>query len=413
MLIAILSFALVASAVLETWLSLRQIRHVSSHKDAVPDAFVGEVDLQDHRRAADYTVVKTRLKIVDSVWRLATTLMWLYFGIGVLQSVVAGAFVSPVLSGSILLVAIAAISSVLDLPLSAVGTFGVEARFGFNRTTPKLFVVDWLKNEAMSLVLAFILSCGLLWVMGNVSGLWWVWGWLGFLVFVSAMMIAYPLWIAPLFNRFSPLPDGELKARVEALLAKAGFASKGFFVMDGSKRSNHGNAYFTGFGKAKRIVFFDTLLETLTIAQTEAVLAHELGHFKHRDILVSLAKMAILSLAAFGWLGIMAKEPWLTASMGLPQTDAVGLVVAMLCLSPVGLLLAPLANWMSTRAESRADAYAATLLGNADDLSSALIRLSRDNASTLTPDPVYVLFHYSHPPVPIRVERLRTAIARS
>jgi STE24 endopeptidase len=226
---------------------------------------------------------------------------------------------------------------------------------------------------------------------------------------VAAMMVAYPLLIAPLFNKFTPLTDSDVKARVEALLAKAGFVASGLFVMDGSRRSTHGNAYFTGFGKAKRIVFYDTLLDRLTGPEIEAVLAHELGHFKHRDILVSLARLAVLSLAVFWWLGVAAKAPWLSAALDLPRSDAVGLVIAMICLSPLAVLLAPFGNWFSTRAESRADQFAVAMTGGGQALCSALLKLSRDNASTLTPDPVYVLFRYSHPPLPIRIEQLRGA----
>ncbi|HIJ63274.1 MAG TPA: M48 family metallopeptidase, partial [Rhodospirillaceae bacterium] len=363
----------------------------------------------DHAKAADYTVATMRAKIAGSLIDLPIMLGWLYFGIGAIQRGVDALVPGPVLSGSVLLVAIMAISAVCELPMSAYRTFVIEARFGFNKMSAKLFLLDWLKSKALSLAIAFVLVSALLWVMAHVAGAWWLEAWGGCMIFVASMMVAYPLLIAPLFNKFTPLADGEVKARVEALLAKAGFVASGLFVMDGSKRSTHGNAYFTGFGKAKRIVFYDTLLERLSVSEIEAVLAHELGHFKHRDILLSFARMAVFSLAVFWWLGVAAKAPWLSAGLGLPQSDAVGLVVAMICLSPVGVLLAPLGNWLSNRAESRADRFAAAMTGGGEALSSALLKLSRDNASTLTPDPVYVLFRYSHPPVPIRIERLRHA----
>lgn len=407
--LAVLSAILFAVTAVDVWLCWRQIRCVSSHRDAVPAGYGERVTLKDHAKAADYTMASMRAKIVGGLMDLPVMLGWLYFGIGAVQRVVDALVPLPILSGSVLIVVIMAISAVLELPMSAYSTFVVEAAFGFNKMTPKLFVLDWLKSSALSLGMAFVLSYALLWVMANVAGPWWLEAWGGFMGFVAAMMVAYPLLIAPLFNRFTPLTDGDVKAGVEALLAKAGFVASGLFVMDGSKRSTHGNAYFTGFGKAKRIVLYDTLLERLTLPEIEAVLAHEIGHFKHRDILVSLARLAVLSLAIFWWLGVAAKAPWLSAALDLPQSDAVGLVVAMICLSPLGVLLAPLGNWFSNRAESRADQFAAAMTGGGSALSSALLKLSRDNASTLTPDPLYVLFRYSHPPVPIRIERLRGA----
>lgn len=410
MLLAVLSVFLFVVTAVDVWLCWRQIRCVLSHRGAVPAGYGDGVTQKDHEKAADYTAASMRAKIVGGLVDLPITLGWLYFGIGAVQRTVDGLVSAPILAGTVLIVAIMAISAILELPMSAYRTFVVEARFGFNKMTPGLFLLDWLKSEALSLVVAFVLSYALLWVMATVAGLWWLEAWGGFVAFVAAMMVAYPLLIAPLFNKFTPLAEGELKTRVEALLAKAGFVASGLYVMDGSRRSSHGNAYFTGFGKAKRIVFYDTLLESLTVPEIEAVLAHELGHFKHRDVLVSFARLAVLSLAVFWWLGVAAKAPWLSAALDLPRSDAVGLVVAMICLSPLGVLLAPVGNWFSNRAESRADRFAAAMTGGGNALSSALVKLSRDNASTLTPDPVYVLFRYSHPPVPIRIERLRSAI---
>jgi len=413
MLLAILSAVLFTVTATDVWLCRRQIRHVSLHRNIVPDEFVELITPGEHARAADYTIATMRAKILGSVLDLPVWLGWLLFGIGAVQRAVDGFVPDPILSGCILLVAIMAVSAVLDLPMSLYRTFVVEAKFGFNKTAARLFVIDWVKSEVISLGLAFALSYALLWLMASQAGPWWLWAWGGFMFFVAAMIVAYPLWIAPLFNRFTPLSDGDLKARVEAMLAKAGFVSNGLFVMDGSKRSAHGNAYFTGFGKAKRIVFFDTLIEKLTVPEIEAVLAHELGHFKHRDMLLSFARMAALSFAVFWWLGVAAKAPWLSAGLGLPRSDAIGLVVAMLCISPMEIFLSPLGNWLSNRAESRADAYAATITGGSETLSSALIKLSRDNASTLTPDPLFVLFRYSHPPVPVRLKRLQAASAAS
>jgi STE24 endopeptidase len=409
MFLVILPVVFSAITAVELWLCWRQMRYVSSRRDAVPAGYADRISLAEHQKAADYTVAAMHTKIVGSLVDLPILVGWLFFGIAAAKRAVDAVVTGPLLAGSLLLVAVMAISAVFELPIAAYSTFVVEARFGFNKMTPRLFAVDWLKSQALSLGLVFALSYALLWVMAHVAGLWWLEAWAGFLVFVAAMMVAYPLWIAPLFNKFTPLSDGDLKAAVEALLVKAGFVADGLFVMDGSKRSSHGNAYFTGFGKAKRIVFYDTLLEKLTVPEVEAVLAHELGHFKHRDVLMSFTRLAAVSLAVFWWLGVAVKAPWLSAALEVPHSDAVGLIVAMICLSPLGVILAPLGNWFSNRAETRADRYAAGMTGGAEALSSALLKLSRDNASTLTPDPVYVVFRYSHPPVPIRLERLRAA----
>lgn len=411
MLLTVLSVILTAATAFDVWLCRRQIGHVRSRGNAVPADFEARVTREEHAKAADYTVARMRVEMAAGLADLVITLGFLFYGLGAIKKMVDALGVSPILSGSLLLVVMLALMAVLQLPKSAYLTFVVEAKFGFNKMTAKLFMLDWLKSETLSLALTFALSSALLWVMAEVAGFWWLEAWGGFLAFAAVMMVVFPLWIAPLFNKFTPLPDGEVRRCVEGLLAKAGFVADGLFIMDGSKRSTHGNAYFTGFGKAKRIVFFDTLLERLTVPEIEAVLAHELGHFKNRDILVAFARMAVLSLAIFWWLGVAAKAPWLSDGLGLPQSDAIGLVVAMICLSPFGLVLAPLGNWFSNRAESRADLFAAAITGGCDHLVSALLKLSRDNASTLTPDPLYVLFRYSHPPVPLRIERLRQPLA--
>jgi STE24 endopeptidase len=406
-----LSLFLAAATALGVGLSWRQRRYVGARRDAVPADFADTVSLADHRKAADYTAARQNLTVIEALWGLAVTLAWLWFGITALHALVATVIADPVWAGTALILAMTLISGIIDLPVDIAKTFGVETRFGFNRETPGLFALDWLKGAALGLVVGLPLAFGLLWLIGNLSGRWWLWAWVGFLAFSGALMVAYPLWIAPLFNKFQPLPDGEVKSRVEALLARAGYRSGGLFVMDGSKRSRHANAYFTGFGRAKRIVFFDTLLSKLTVDETEAVLAHELGHFHHRDTLRMLARLAALSLVVFFWLGVAVKQPWFTDWIGLPHADAVAIVVAMICVEPVQLLFAPLTNWLSWRAEWRADAYAAALTGGTAPLSSALLKLSRDGASTLTPDPLFARFHYSHPPLPLRLARLRAETA--
>ncbi|HXP95069.1 MAG TPA: M48 family metallopeptidase [Telmatospirillum sp.] len=405
--VILLSLFLAATTAVGVWLSVRQSRYVRSRRAAVPDDFADVVSLEDHVKAADYTVAKGDLAVLAAVWGLAVTLAWLYFGITALHRLVEAWISTPVLAGTGLILAMVLISGVVDIPVDVAKTFGVEAKFGFNRSSPRLFVVDWAKGTILSLLVGAPMAAGLLWLIGGMSGRWWLWAWAGFLIFSGAMMVIYPVWIAPIFNKFKPLPDGEVKSRVEGLLAKAGYKSGGLFVMDGSKRSSHGNAYFTGFGQTKRIVFFDTLLETLSVDETEAVLAHELGHFRNHDMVRSMVRLAVISLIIFFWLGVAVKEPWFTDWIGLPHADAVAIIVAMICIEPIGLMFAPLMNWMSWQAEWKADAFAAALTGGSRHLSSALIKLSRDNAATLTPDPLFARFHYSHPPLPLRLARLR------
>lgn len=405
--LALLVLFVTLSTVIGIWLSLRQSRHVQSRRGAVPADFAGMVSLDDHVKAADYTLAKQKLAIAGALWGQVATLAWLAFGITALYGLVGKFLATPLESGTALILAMILISSVIDIPLDMVKTFGVEAKFGFNRISPRLFVVDLLKGVLLNLLLGAPLILGLLWLIESMSGFWWLWAWAGFLLFTGTLMAIYPIWIAPLFNKFNPMPDGEVKTRVEGLLARAGYRSGGLFVMDGSKRSSHANAYFTGFGRTKRIVFFDTLLEKLTPDETEAVLAHELGHFRHHDTIRSIVRLAAVSLVVFFWLGVAVKQPWFTTWMGLPGSDAVALIVAMICIGPVGLLFAPLTNWVSWKAEWRADAFAATLTGSVTHLTSALIKLSRDSASTLTPDPLFARFHYSHPPLPLRLARLR------
>ncbi len=409
--VALLTLFLAAATAVGIWLSWRQSRHVRSRRGAVPADFAGAVGLADHAKAADYTVAKQKLAILTALWSLAVTLAWLFFGITALHRLLGAFLVSPVLAGTGLILAMTVISGVVDIPVDLAKTFGVEAKFGFNRISPRLFAMDWAKGMALNLLVSAPLIFGLLWLIGAMSGLWWLWAWAGFLVFTGVLMAVYPIWIAPIFNKFKPLPEGEVKSRVEGLLARAGYRAGGLFVMDGSKRSSHGNAYFTGFGRTKRIVFFDTLLERLSPDETEAVLAHELGHFRHHDTIRSLVRLAGVSLVVFFWLGVAVKQPWFTDWIGLPHADAAAIIVAMICIGPVGLIFAPLTNWLSWQAEWRADSYAAALTGGTSHLASALIKLSRDSASTLTPDPLFARFHYSHPPLPLRLARLRTAAA--
>ncbi len=403
--------ATLAWAGLALYLSARQTAHVMAHRDAVPVDFAGSVSPEDHRKAADYTVARERLSRVETLLGTALTLGWALGGIGLLDREI-GAVLPPSLGrGVAFLVATAAVGTLLDLPVAAYKKFVLEARFGFNRTTPRTFVLDLLRRWAISAAVAVPLLFAALWAMRSFTGLWWLWAWLAVVVLMVAAPAVFVRLIAPRFNTFTPLEEGPLRAGIERLLQGAGFRSSGLFTMDASRRTAHGNAYFIGFGRAKRIVLFDTLIARSAPDEIEAVIAHELGHFRHRHIWFGLAQGALISflgLAAFGWL---CKQPWLLGAFGVDQgDDAVRLFVCLLLASVVSPLLAPLTNWISRRNEFQADDYARRTVGAAP-LISALTGLARDNASTLTPDPLYALAHHSHPPVPIRVRHLRDGAA--
>ena len=404
--------ATLAWAGLSLFLSARQTAHVMAHREAVPPDFAAAVTLDDHRKAADYTVARERLSRVDTVVGTALTLAWVSGGVGLLYRALAAVLAPGSLAlGVAFLVVAAAIGSVVDLPVGLYRKFVVERRFGFNRTTAGTFVADLARRAALSLVVAVPLLTAALWAMRSFSGFWWLWAWCALLVLMVAAPAVYVRLIAPRFNTFTPLEEGPLRAGIERLLAGAGFRSSGLFTMDASRRTAHGNAYFIGFGRAKRIVLFDTLIAKSAPDEIEAVIAHELGHFRHRHIWLGMAQSAVvtfLGLAAFGWL---VKQPWLLPSFGLDEGgDGVRLFLCLLLASVVSPLLAPLSNWISRRNEFQADDYARRTVG-ADPLISALTGLARDNASTLTPDPLYALAHYSHPPVPIRVRQLRESAA--
>ena len=389
------------------YLSARQIAYVRRHENAVPLDFVADVTLAEHRKAADYTVAREKLACVETLVDFGLSLAWVLGSIGLLYGAVASVLPPSLWRGIAFLLGTGVISTLVGLPFALYKAFVLEQRFGFNRTTPRQFFVDRLKGWVISLIVTIPLLLAVLWVMRDLAGLWWLWAWFGVLILMVAAPTIYVRLIAPRFNRFTPLADAPLRARIEALLARSGFRSSGLFTMDASKRSSHGNAFFIGFGKAKRIVLFDTLLERSMPEEIEAVVAHELGHFKHRHVIFGLARgalMALVALAAFGWL---CKQPWLLPAFGLAyKDDALGLFVCMMLFSTMGPLMAPVGNWLSRRNEFQADDYARRSVGAAP-MVSALSRLARDNASTLTPDPVYALVHYSHPPVPIRIRQLR------
>ena len=415
----IFAAALLASTLLKLWLTSRQIRHVALHRAAVPGAFAANVSLAAHQKAADYAVTKGRLQILLQLlstavlvgWTLMGGLEWLnhslYAAIG---REAWGGYAYPLA----LLLAFGLIGSLIDLPFELYTTFVLEARFGFNRTDWKTFVADQAKGLLLLLLLGAPLMWALLALMRSSGPQWWIWTWALWFGFSLTMMLLYPLMIAPLFNKFTPLADATLKERVERLFARAGFAAKGLFVMDAGRRSAHGNAYFTGLGAAKRVVLFDTLLERLDPPEVEAVLAHELGHFKLRHVPKRLALMALLSLAGFALLGWLAQQPAFYLGLGvrpnlLGDNEALALLLFGMALPVFSIVLTPLMAQGSRKHEFEADAFACQ---HADGraLASALLKLHEDNASTLTPDPVVARWTYSHPPAAERIPAILSQV---
>jgi STE24 endopeptidase len=409
--------ALVASLGVKFWLATRQMRHVAAHRDAVPPAFAATITLAAHQRAADYTLAKGRFGLLTMAFGAAVLLGWtLLGGIDTLNGALRDA-VQPrwgdMAYQLALFICFALIGGLLDLPFELYSTFRIEQQFGFNRMTWKLYVADMFKGLLVGALIGLPIAALMLWIMGAAGGLWWLWAWGAWMGFNLLVLVLYPTVIAPLFNKFVPLADESLKARVQALMARCGFAAKGLFVMDGSKRSAHANAYFTGFGASKRVVFFDTLLNKLSPGEVEAVLAHELGHFKHKHVIKRIASMFAISLAGFALLGWLSTQVWFYAGLGVQPSvgapnDAVALLLFLLVTPVFGYFVSPLFAQLSRRHEFEADAYACQQ-ASGGDLASALLKLHEDNASTLTPDPVYVRFYYSHPPASERLAALARA----
>lgn len=402
---------LIGSLLLRVWLASRQIRHVATHRHSVPAAFEATVSLPAHQRAADYTLAKLRLGLLTTAFGAAVLLGWtLLGGLDALNSWLLAHARPPL--GDLgyqlaLLAAFALITGLIDLPFEAWSTFRLEQRHGFNHMTPGLWLADQAKGVLVGALLGLPIAALILWLMSAAGSTWWLWAWAVWVGFNLLVLVLYPTVIAPLFNKFQPLEDGALKARVEALMARCGFAAKGLFVMDGSRRSAHANAYFTGFGAAKRVVFFDTLLSKLSPPEVEAVLAHELGHFKHRHVTKRIVAMFALSLAGFALLGWLSQQVWFYAGLGVrPSLDAPNDALALLLFLLVGpvfsFFVTPLFAGLSRRHEFEADAYACAQT-SARDLGGALLKLYEDNASTLTPDRLYVRFYYSHPPASERL----------
>lgn len=393
------------------WLAHRQIRHIALHRDQVPSAFAGTVDLAAHRKAADYTIAKGRLGVLEMGLGAAVLIGWtLLGGLDLLNQWLRDWLGNGLWQQLALLAGFMLISGLIDLPLSWYQTFRLEERFGFNRTTLRLWLIDGVKGVLVGALIGLPLAALVLWLMETAGPAWWLWAWGVWMGFNLLMLVLYPTVIAPLFNKFTPLEDAELRQRTEALMKRCGFTAQGFYVMDGSRRSAHANAYFTGFGPAKRVVFFDTLLKQLSPGELDAVLAHELGHFHHRHIVKRIVTLFALSLLGFALLGWLQGQAWFYTGVGVtPNMDAPNSALALLLFVSVSPLVtfftAPLSSYVSRKHEFEADAFAARH-ANGHDLQQALLKLYRDNASTLTPDPLYVRFYYSHPPAGERLAQL-------
>lgn len=402
-------FAVVISYGVEYWLARRQCAYVLAHRDSVPVAFRDSITLEAHQKAADYTLAKAKLGEVDRAVSLAVLMLFtLGGGIDRVAEFWMGFEWPTILTGVTVIISTLLLIQLIDLPISIYMTFDLEDRFGFNRNTPLQYAKDHLLQLALGLAIGGPLLALILWVMGTVGPLWWVLAWAILQSFSILMSWAFPTLIAPLFNKFSPLEDATLRERIEALLGRCGFHSKGIFVMDGSRRSGHGNAYFTGIGNNKRIVFFDTLVNSLSHEELEAVLAHELGHFKRKHVLKMLITSAVISLVGLGLLGWLMGQNWFYEGLGVSQqSNSTALLLFMLAMPSFTLFLQPTMAYFQRKFEFEADDFA-SVYARPRDLISALVKLYRDNASTLTPDPLYSAFHYSHPPAAIRIANLES-----
>lgn len=420
------SALLVITLLIRFYLASRQIRHVARHRSQVPVAFAATITLASHQKAADYTIAKGRFGMLEAAFSAAVILGWTLLG-GLdqlnlaVQSTGLAAY-GGVLPQLALLAGFGLISGLLELPVNLYTTFRLEERFGFNKMTLRLWIIDLAKSSMVGILVGLPVAALVLWLMGNSGAWWWCWAWLALMGFNLLALVLYPTVIAPLFNQFKLLDDEALTVRVTALMRRCGFAAKGLFVMDGSKRSAHANAYFTGFGAAKRVVFYDTLLEQLSPAEVDAVLAHELGHFTHKHIIKRIVVMFAISLAGFALLGWLSSQVWFYTGLGVrpnllsllgagappaaaAPNDALALLLFLMVVPLISFFISPLMAQLSRKHEFEADAYAVAQT-DGRDLQSALLKLYQDNASTLTPDPVFVKFYYSHPPASERLCRM-------
>ena len=399
--------ALLLSLVLQLWLSNRQTDAVAKNRAAVPDAFAKQITLEQHQKAADYTKAKLTINKIELFYGAALLLAWtLGGGLDWIDKIIRGLGYSEIITGLAVIFGIMLISAIIDLPFTLYRTFKIEQRFGFNRMTATQFIKDMLMQTMLTLVLAVPLIAGILWLMQDASPLWWVYVWATLLIFGLLVSWIFPTFIAPLFNKFLPLEDKALRERITTLMDRCGFASNGIFVMDGSKRSSHGNAYFTGLGKNKRIVFFDTLLETLEPDEVEAVLAHELGHFKHHHVRKGLILNAVITLGGLAILAWLIKQDAFYQTLGVSQASTyMALILFSMVMPLFSIYLQPIMSFLSRKHEFEADDFASEQ-SKPETLITALVKLYRDNANTLTPDPLYSAFHDSHPPAPVRIAHL-------
>ncbi|MES2579220.1 MAG: M48 family metallopeptidase [Pseudomonadota bacterium] len=401
-------FLLIATTATRIWLGSRHVKHVQTHRSAVPVAFAGNISLESHQKAADYTSAKSKLALIEVVVQ-AVLLAVLTIGGGLQWIDDAWFNILPsheIIRGALVICSALLISSLIEIPFDYYKTFTIDEQFGFNKMTPAMFFSDMLKHSLVGLVLGAPILFAALWLMQGAGEYWWFYLWVVWSVFNIVMLAVYPTFIAPLFNKFTPLADENLKARIEALLTKCGFKSQGLFVMDGSARSSHGNAYFTGFGSSKRVVFFDTLLSRLNEQEIEAVLAHELGHFKHHHVIKRIAMLFFMSFLGLALLGWLMNQTWFYSGLGVTEISNHMALLLFLLVSPVFLfILRPFMASYSRKNEFEADDYAAKH-ADANHLVDALVKLYRDNASTLTPDPLHSAFYDSHPPASIRISKL-------
>lgn len=399
---------LIATTLVRIWLARRHIDYVQANRGQVPAAFKENIALDAHQKAADYSTAKTKLVIIEAaVQALLLVALTLGGGLQLIDNIWRNILpAQDIIRGALVICSAMIVSSFIDLPFEYYKTFVVDEKFGFNKMTPAMFFSDLIKHSLVGLALGAPILFAALWLMQGAGQYWWLYLWIIWSVFNLLMLAVYPTFIAPLFNKFSPLQDESLKLRIEALLTKCGFKSQGLFVMDGSSRSSHGNAYFTGFGSSKRVVFFDTLLDRLNVDEIEAVLAHELGHFKHKHVIKRIVILFLMSFLGLALLGFLINQPWFYAGLGVTQMSNYMALILFLLVSPIFLfLLRPVMASYSRKNEFEADDYAANH-ASAKDLVKALVKLYRDNASTLTPDPLHSAFYDSHPPASIRISKL-------
>lgn len=400
-------FFLVASYILQFWLTRRHIAHIHHHRASVPTAFADKISLESHQKAADYTVARSKFGLIELSFSTILLVIWtLGGGLQYLDDFIRSFNLSPIVTGVSVIIGLSVVSGILDIPLSLYKTFVIEEKFGFNRLTIKMYIADMLKQTAIMLIIGMPFLSFILWLMDDASPYWWLYVWGSWFGFSMIMMWLYPAVIAPIFNKFTPLEEPQLKEKISNLLERCGFTSNGVFVMDGSKRSSHGNAYFTGFGNNKRIVFFDTLLNSLKHDEVEAVLAHELGHFKRNHIKKRIAAMALMSLGGLALLAWLIDQSFIYEGLGVTQPSFyMALILFMLVTPVISIFLNPLFSLISRKHEFEADEFAAQNT-DANNLISALVKLYEENSNTLTPDPLYSSFYDSHPPAPVRIAHL-------